>query len=230
MEEITVSEGSERSSFITYLYNGVMSETLRLGGRGELMFTEGRVAMRLTPGRDEERLTFLVREKLAEVVAVGYKYSFLSSRLAACLSRREKKLLLAALIAADYEGDVAFIKGEMPPLNHLCIDGFYNFRLKSLREKWRRILEYIPTAFSSEDLQRFCDFLVGESKHKIYVKGNAVFGENLTPLKRSRLTGEEDVETEIMLSDAGFVYCLGEVEESVGKFLQKYYAERAIFS
>ena len=40
----------------------------------------------------------------------------------------------------------------------------------------------------------------------------------------------EDTETEIMLSDAGFVYCLGEVEDSVGDFLQKFYAERAIFS
>ena len=38
------------------------------------------------------------------------------------------------------------------------------------------------------------------------------------------------METEIVLSDAGFIYCLGEVEDSIGDFLQKYYAERAIFS
>ena len=55
-------------------------------------------------------------------------------------------------------------------------------------------------------------------------------GENFRPLRRSRLTGEEDLETEILLSDAGFVYCLGEVEDSLGDFLQKYYAARAIFS
>ena len=72
--------------------------------------------------------------------------------------------------------------------------------------------------------------MVGESRNKIYVKGNTVFAENFTPLRRSRLTGEEDVETEIMLSDAGFVYCLGDVEEPLGDFLQKFYAERAIFS
>ena len=29
---------------------------------------------------------------------------------------------------------------------------------------------------------------------------------------------------------AGFIYCLGDVEDSLGDFLQKYYAERAIFS
>ena len=71
---------------------------------------------------------------------------------------------------------------------------------------------------------------MGESHNKIYLKGNTVFGENFTPLRRSRLLGEEDAETEIMLSDAGFVYCLGEVEEALGDFLQKFYAERAIFS
>ena len=53
----------------------------------------------------------------------------------------------------------------------------------------------------------------------------------LHPLLRARgLTGAEDMETEIVLSDAGFIYCLGEVEDSIGDFLQKYYAERAIFS
>lgn len=88
----------------------------------------------------------------------------------------------------------------------------------------------MPDGFGTGDLTKFCEFLVGESRNKIYLKGNTVFGENFIPLKRSRLTGEEDTETEIMLSDAGFVYCLGEVEESLGDFLQKYYAERAIFS
>jgi hypothetical protein len=71
---------------------------------------------------------------------------------------------------------------------------------------------------------------VGESTNKIYVKGNTVFDENFVPLRRSRLIGEENPETEIMLSDAGFIYCLGKPEKNVGVFLQKYYAERAIFS
>lgn len=224
-----VSDGREHSSFITYLYNAVSAELVRTGGTGELMFGEERVALRLH-AKESSGVFSQARERIAEIIGIGYKFDFLSGRLRVCLSSREKKLLCAALIAADYEGDKAYIRRKVGRGNEYAIDGFYAFRFGSLREKWERIAEYIPEGFASDDLKKFCEFLVGESKSKIYLKGNTVFGENFLPLRRSRLTGEEDLETEILLSDAGFVYCLGEVEDSVGDFLQKYYAERAIFS
>ncbi len=230
MEEITVSDAIGRSSFITYLYNAVMGDVMREGGTGELLFGDGRAALRLRLKGGEARVRARLDEKIAEIVGVGYKYAYLRERLNPSLARREKKLLLAALIAADYEGDNEYIKRKQREVSACNIDGFYLFRLGALREKWSRIADYVPVGFTSADLKKFCEYLVGESSHKIYLKGNVVFGENFAPLRRSRLTGEEDVMTEIMLSDAGFVYCLGEVEDSVGDFLQKYYAERAIFS
>lgn len=231
MESITVTENGENRSNITYLYNAVMGCLQRYGGKGELIFGEGRAALRITAEKSAERnVRAFTKEKIAEIIGVGYKFEFLKERIRVCLGKREKKLLLAALIAADLEGDKAYIRGKLDGAEEYSIDGFYAFRLGALREKWEKIATYIPVNFASDDLKKFCDFLVGESSNKVYVKGNAVFGENFLPLRRSRLTGEEDIETEIMLSDAGFVYCLGEVEDSVGDFLQKYYAERAIFS
>ncbi len=205
-----------------------MGEIVASSGSGELIFGEERAALRMRIQR--ELHLSLIKEKLAEVLGIGYKYAFLKEKLRACLPKRERKLLIAALIAADYEGDKAYIRSKIGDIKEFALDGFYAFRLSSLREKWMRIVDYIPEGFSSQDLKKFCEFLVGESKNKIYLKGRAVFGENFAPLRRSRLTGEEDAETEIMLSDAGFIYCLGEVEEDLGDFLQKYYAERAIFS
>lgn len=230
MEEITVSESKERSSHITYLYNVSANALSRFQSRGELVFGEERAALRISTEGNAAGVRKLLRDKIAEVIGIGYKYEFLKGRLSACLSKREKKILAAALIAADLEGDKVYIKRKLESAEEYSLDGFYQFRLGALREKWEKIVNYIPDGFNSNDLKKFCDFLVGESKNKIYVKGNTVFGENFTPLRRSRLTGEEDTETEIMLSDAGFVYCLGDVEDSVGDFLQKFYAERAIFS
>ncbi len=172
----------------------------------------------------------LLREKIAEIIGVGYKYKFLRNNLRVSLAKTEERLLYAALIAADLEGDKAYIRGKLARADEYAVDGVYAFRLSPLREKWERIISYVPYGFSSHDLRKFCNFLVGESQNKIYLQGKSVFGENFAPLRRSRLTGEEDIQTEIMLSDAGFVYCLGTVEEEVGDFLQKYYAERAIFS
>ena len=224
-----VSDSREHSSYITYLYNAIGGALVRAGGTGELIFGEERVALRLH-AKESAALFAEARERIAEIIGIGYKYEFLNKRLQVCLSSREKKLLCAALIAADYDGDKTFIRRKVGKSDEYAIDGFYAFRFGSLREKWERIAEYIPDGFASEDLKKFCEFLVGESKSKIYLKGDTVFGENFLPLRRSRLTGEEDLETEILLSDAGFVYCLGDVEDSVGDFLQKYYAERAIFS
>ncbi len=230
MEEITISDEIAKSGYISYLYNALAGRLAGAGGGAELFFGEERAAMRIHLAADGARVRELVREKAAEVLGVGYKYEYIKGRLAVALSRREKKLLCAALIAADYEGDAAYIRRKIDGTGEICLDGVWAFRLPPLKEKWQRIVEYVPEGFSSADLKKFCDFLVGESRNKIYVKGRAVFGENFKPLRRSRLMGEEDTETEIMLSDAGYVYCLGEVEDSVGDFLQKFYAERAIFS
>lgn len=230
VEEITVSDEAAHSLYITYLYNALSGTLSRLNCSGELMLGE-RAVLRL---RVQKEALMEVRdalaEKITEVVGVGYKYAYLSERVKTCLGGREKKLLCAALIAADYEGDRVYIRRKIAEKGEFSIDGFYSFRLGALRDKWQRIVEYVPESFGGSDLKQFCDFLVGESKNKIYLKGNTVFGENFVPLRRSRLTGEEDAETEIMLSDAGFVYCLGEVEERLSDFLQKFYAERAIFS
>ncbi len=220
----------ERSSFITYLYNDAAAVLRRIGGRGELLLGGERATLRITVEHSEREVRRYLGEKIAEIIGIGYKNCFLNERLHVCLGARERHLLAAALIAADLEGDCAFIRRKLEGTEQYSVDGFYRFRLAALREKWGKIVDYIPEGFSSSDLKRFCEFLVGESRRKIYVKGNAVFGENFLPLRKSRLMGKEDLETEIMLSDAGFVYCLGKIDSSVEDFLQKYYAERAVFS
>ncbi|MDE5896942.1 MAG: hypothetical protein K2H43_03910 [Clostridia bacterium] len=230
VEEITVSEQRERSSYIIYLYNVLSESVIRAGGSGELLFGEERTGLKLLLPDGAERLRARIAAQVGEVIGIGYKYEFLRNGLRVCLSKREKKLLCAALIAADYDGDKGYIRRKIGRSDQYAIDGIYAFRMGALREKWEKIVGYVPEGFASSDLKKFCDFMVGESKNKIYLRGNTVFGENFAPLRRSRLTGEEDAETEILLSDAGFVYCLGDVEDSLGDFLQKYYAERAIFS
>ena len=229
VEEITVSDQGENGLYITYLYNALSGILARIGGSEELILGE-RAALRIRADDEEGELKETLKDSLTEIIGIGYKFRYLDARLNAALSRHDKNLLCAALIAADFEGDKGYIKrkiGEGPEYN---IDGLYSFRLGPLKDKWQHIVEYVPAGFSQGDLKQFCDFLVGESKNKVYLQGKTVFGENFKPLKRSLLFGKEDTETEIMLSDAGFVYCLGDVGEELSDFLQKFYAERAIFS
>ena len=229
METVFLSERRENAAFLSYLYNALLADVVAMDGRGELSFSGERAAIGLSvPSR--QVLSSAVTDAVTEVLCIGYTFRFLEQRLRVSLSRAERRLLAAALIAADYEGDAAYVRRKVQFLGSCAVDGIYAFRLGALREKWETIVRYVPPAFSSQDLKKFCAFLAGESANKIYLKGSAVYGPDFTPLRRSRLTGEEDLRTEIVLADAGFIYCLGEVEDSVGDFLQKYYAERAIFS
>lgn len=227
--EITVSDDKQHGAYITYLYNRIAESVIAERGSAILRFDD-RANLIIKLVRESESVKKTLVREIAEIIGVGYKNKYLEEKLKVSLSKRENKLLRAALIAADCEGDAAFIRRKITPSNEYAIDGIYNFRLARLREKWDKIISYVPVGFSSEDLMHFCEFLVGESKNKIYLRGNVVFGENFAPLRRSRLTGEEDIETEILLSDAGYVYCLGDVSEQLCDFLQKYYAERTIFS
>ena len=224
-----LSEMRENGAFLTYLYNELLPAAVAAGGGGELLFAEDRAAVRVF-APSVQALRAVCARAAAEVICIGYKYRFFDARLSVCLPRRERRLLVAALIAADFSGDAAYVRRKIEVGKVFATDGFYQFRLGALREKWDRIVRYVPPSFAAADLKKFCAFLSGESENKIYLKGNRVYGADFLPLRRSRLTGQEDVATEIVLSDAGFIYCLGDVEEGVGDFLQKYYAERAIFS
>lgn len=229
VEEFTLSEERVNGGFVAHLYNALLPAAVAAGGAGELSFGGDRAAIRIR-APEGAQIKQAAAEAVAEIVCIGYKYRFMEERLSVCLSRRERRLLISALIAADFAGDAAYVRRKAKVGGEWAVDGFWNFRLAALREKWEHIVRYVPAGFSAPDLKKFCAFLAGESANKIYLKGNVVYGADFMPLRKSRLTGEEDVCSEIVLSDAGFIYCLGDVEDSVGDFLQKYYAERAIFS
>lgn len=229
VESVCLSERREHAAFVSYLYNALLADVMTAGGRGELTFTEDRAAIWLSVPK-ADALAPLWTDAITQVLCIGYKYRFLDARLSVRLPRRERRLFAAALIAADLEGDAAYVRRKVPAAAHIAVDGVYCFRLGALREKWEKIVRYIPSGFSAKDLKKFCTFLAEESSNKIYLKGSAVYGPDFSRLRRSRLLGEEDAETEIVLSDAGFIYCLGDVADPLADFLQKYYAERAIFS
>ncbi len=229
VDTIELTECSEHGAGLSYLYNDLLPDVLAAGGQGEIEFCGDRAAVRFTLP-DADAFAGRAAQAVAEVICVGYKARFLEKCLRVSLPRRERRLFAAALIAADLEGDAAYVRGKFPKGRSCAVDSLYIFRLGRLREKWEQIAQYIPAGFAPEDLVRFCAYLAGESRNHIYLKGGAVYGADFSRLRRSRLMGEEDAETEIVLSDAGCICCLGEVERSLGDFLQKYYAEHAIFS
>ena len=77
-------------------------------------------------------------DRIAEVIAVGYKYDYFKKTIkVAGLNDTEREILLASLIAADLTEDKKYAFDRIKPLSEINIDGAFNFRLKPLVKKWR---------------------------------------------------------------------------------------------
>ena len=169
-------------------------------------------------------------EHIADVIAVGYKYSFFEKRLRLpLLTDMKKRLLITALVAADYKEDCGYITRRIRGCTSYCIDGLFHFRLQDLKRRWEEVAEYIPTDMGEASLEGFLGFLVEDGEGKLFLKNGKVYDEEYRPLSKSLLTGVESPIGEIVLGGAERVYCFGEVDEDTKSFLKKYYGEKAVF-
>ncbi len=142
--------------------------------------------------------------KIADVIAVGYKYAFLRGAVKPSgLLPIERDLFLTGIIAADYRDDKEYLLKKLNGFNDVAIDGFYNFRLKILKNKWKEIAELLPPVFTKDDLKEFLGYLRKESAVKVYLDTDGLYDESCRKLERSSLiSGSETVDLlkEIVLS------------------------------
>ncbi|MBE7084854.1 MAG: hypothetical protein E7368_02225 [Clostridiales bacterium] len=169
-------------------------------------------------------------ENIADIIAVGYKYAFFEKRLVLpLLDKKQKRLLITAIVSADYKEDKAYVLKRLNGFENYSLDGVFYFRLKGLKERWEGIVEYVPTDMGSSSLDGFLEFLTEDGEGKLFVKDGKVYDGEYRPLRRSFLTGEETALGEIVLGGAEKVYCFGETDKETASFLRKYYGNKAVF-
>ena len=171
-----------------------------------------------------------VEENVADVIAVGYKYAYFEKRLCLpLLNEREKHLLITALVAADYKEDRAHVARRLCGFASYSLDGVFHFRLQELKRRWEGVVDYVPTDMGVASLENFLEFLTEDGEGKLFVKDGKVYDEEYRLLSRSVLTGNASAVGEILLGNAGQVYCFGEPDKDTGVFLKKYYGGKVVF-
>ncbi len=231
MEEITITQNGFDGLYMSYLFGKVKErfsflpsscDIKRTGNCTEIAFKTEREYCPYVRKFTEEHIT--------DVIAIGYKYAFFEKRLPLpLLSPMEKRTLLTALVAADYQEDRAYIARRIRGYERYCIDGVFHFRLQELKKRWEEIADYIPTDMGEVGMEGFISFLAEDGEGKIFLKNGGAYDGEYRRLSRSLLTGVESQIGEILLSGAEQVYCFGETEEGVRAFLKKYYGENAFF-
>lgn len=230
MEVLAVSDVESNSHFIAYAAGALARGRHRAG----ISFSGGRVCLRICPEEEGEELRRTVEEKISEIICIGYKYAQLSSSVRpAGLTDEEREILLAALIAADFTEDKKYVLSRLRGAKEYSVDGFFCFRLRDLREKWKGVAACVPPVFTAGQLTAFMDFLLDGERGKIFLKGGEVYDSRCRRLRRAALIecGSHELDTlrEIVLSCAAKVECLGTLPEREERFLRRYYAGRVGF-
>ncbi len=231
MEEITITQNGFDGLYMSYLYGKVRERFSFLPSTCDIARREDctKIAFK-TDGAYCPFVRKFTEEHITDVLAIGYKYAFFDKRLILpLLSVQERRILLTALIAADYKDDRAYILRRIRGYENYCIDGMFHFRLQNLKRRWEEIISYVPADMGEVGMEGFLGFLAEDGEGKIFLKNGKVYDEEYKRLSRSLLTGVESALGEILLSGAEQVYCFGEVEEGTKAFLKKYYGEKAFF-
>ncbi len=231
VEEITITQNGFNGLYMSYLFGKVrerfsfLPATCDMARRGDS--TE--IAFKTEPAYCPYVRKF-TEENIADILAVGYKYAFFDGRLPLpLLGEAQRRLLLTALVAADYHEDRAYILRRVRGYTQYCIDGLFHFRLQELKGRWKEIADYIPADMGEISTEGFLSFLAEDGEGKIFLKNGRVYDGEYRRLSRSTLTGKEWAIGEILLSGAEQVYCFGETEEETKGFLKKYYGEKVFF-
>ncbi len=174
-----------------------------------------------------------VCDKIAEVLAVRYKYNYFKSAIKiGGLSETEREILFASLIAADLSEDKKYAFEKLRNQKMIAIDGAFNFRLQPLKRKWEDVVSYIPPTFINSQLKDFVTFLLENKKKRVYIDDGKVYDSHYRRLKRCSLLGGEkaSVVREVLLSNCGEVELMGRLSEEDEFYLKEFYGDKIFFS
>lgn len=234
MMKIEISDLDREEGGIDYVAQSTKALAVDLGGELQIFKGDGRVGLYLScPQKYQDLLRSEIESKVADVLAIKHKYSFLKRKIRPTgLTDYQTEILYASLISADIEDDKRYILRRLRGLENYYIDGVYNFKLRPLKNKWKEIIAYIPLFFTQNQLFDFTRYLVGEKRgKKVIVKEGKVFDVNYNLLQKSRLLGEtEDVVKEVLLSASGSVQVCSRLSQEQEKYLKGFFGKKVNFN
>lgn len=84
-----------------------------------------------------------IKDVVAQTVSVGYKNNYFSDALLDEKDDFFKNTLVNTLCIFDSEVDKQFVSKLVDTTKPICIDGYYNFKLSPLKNKWKEVLRLI---------------------------------------------------------------------------------------
>ena len=236
MNEIKISESPLKSNNLTYIYTSISGVISQLNCRAEIKNGKNRCELKILVASEYYGLLLEeIEDKIADVIAVNYKYNYFKKSIKVTgLQHSEEELLLTALISADIDEDKRYIVKKLKSFSEYAIDGIFNFRMKPLKEKWREITSYIPAVFPMGGLKDFISYLIKDKvSKKVYYENGKLYDRRFNILNRKSLLGSYSLENgqikEILLSGAGQIELASKLPDADERYLKEFYGDRVVF-
>ena len=177
MTSITITENEHSADNLTYLQSSVGELFNHADCTARLENSCGRVILHVNcPEYYSDIIRAEIADKVAEIIAIKYKYRYFKSVLrVGGLSSTECEILFASLIAADLDDDKRYAFDRIKNSLQIAVDGVYNFRLSALKKKWQDVAECIPQCFLNTQLKEFISYLLENKKKRVFVDNGKVY-------------------------------------------------------
>ena len=233
MTELYISDSEGSMKNLLYLQKSLAEVLRQTGSTVNLEISSKRAVLTIfVPKLYRELIIAELYDKIAEVIAVGYKYAFLKKSVKTeGLSAKNTELLFAGIISADLRDDKRYIVSKLKGLEDIAIDGVYNFRLKLLKEKWVEVASLLPIYFTADQLRDFLTYICKDKKSKVYMDENCVYDEHYRKLLKAELISEEpNFVLETVLSGAEEIKLLSDIPDRELIPLKEFYGGKITFS
>lgn len=234
MTEITISENEYNENNLLYLQTTLSELLANIECKQKCSLVGKRYKYTLIcPDNYQDIIRAEIADKLAEIIAVRYKYEFFKKTIKLVgLSPLEKEILYVGLIAADLEDDKKYSFDRFKYMNEIAIDGTYNFKLQPLKRKWSDVASYMPNCFLPSQLKDFMIYLLENKKRRAYIDQENVYDSHFRRLRRCMLLEGEKAKIvrEVLLSNCGEVELNGKIPIEDEKYIKDYYGEKIFFT
>ena len=234
MAIIRVTEKTENASNLFYVQTTLSEILTQAGCYLENKNMGSRTALSLTVSdRYSEIVKTELADRLAEIIAIGYKYKFFKKHVGVKgLTDEQREILIASLISADFSEDKRYAYEKLKQFDEIPLDGIFNFRLQPLKNKWIEIVSYMPNCFVQNQLHDFIGYLIENRKKRVYLNDGKVYDGHYRKLMRAELLGGDSVKLirEVILSDCGEVEISGKIPDRDEYYLKEFYKDKIYFS
>ena len=144
MFEISFNEDLKNRGYLDFLYSNLKDEIKKCNAVVAHQVCDDRVFLSFAC-EDCFAADFKCKtvDLLAEIFVFGYKYDYLKNNLYIYKENLLIKTVINAMTIFDSQNDKKLIKKELFNQQVGALDGFFNFRLKKIKEKWNEIIDLV---------------------------------------------------------------------------------------